>query len=178
VTVPRILACLLTLALGAGAALLAACGQSTRGGIPAADAAALKRQLEDVREHVADGQCDQLDDQLRVVDTRIDNLPRSVDVRLVQSLRDGADRLQRRAVMDCNANSTPTETEPTPTETETTPTETETTPTETETTPTDTGTTTTPPDTTSTPPTTGTVPPETPLPPPATPGGGTSPELP
>ena len=166
-TVPRTLPYLLALLLGIGAALLAACGQSAQGGIPAADAAQLKRQLDDVRDRVADGRCEQIEDMLREVAIRIDTLPRSVDVRLVRALRDGADRLQRRAVQDCNANSVPTQTTPTVTETappQTTPTETET----------------TPPETTTTPPTTGTVPPETlpEAPPPASPGGGTPPELP
>jgi TolA-binding protein len=175
----RTLPYLLALLLGVGAALLAACGETTRGGIPAADASGLKRQLENVRQRVADGRCDELADQLREVNTRIDELPRSVDARLVHALRDGADRLQRRAVEDCNANNVPTQTETTPTVTETPPTQTETTPLETTTTP-PLDTTTTPPDTTTTPPETTTaepVPPPEPAPPPASPGGGTPPEI-
>jgi cell division protein FtsN len=173
-TMPRTLPHLIALLLGVGAALLAACGQTTRGGIPAADASALKRQLEDVRTRVADGRCDELAGQLRQVNTRIDQLPRSVDARLVQALRNGADRLQRRAVEDCNANNVTTETQTTPTVTETLPTETTTTQTETTTTPTDT--TTTPPDTTTTPPPTDTVEP-LPTEPPPPPSGGVSPEV-
>jgi TolA-binding protein len=172
----RTLPYLLALVLGVGAALLAACGQTTRGGIPAADASGLKRQLDNVRQRVADGRCDQLAGQLREVNNRIDELPRSVDARLVKALRNGADRLQRRAVEDCNANSVPTETQTTPTVTETVPTQTETAPPETTTTPPET--TTTPPDTTTIPPpptTTEPVPP--PEPPPASPGGGTPPEI-
>jgi hypothetical protein len=173
----RTLPYLLAPVLGVGAALLAACGQTTRGGIPAADASGLKRQLENVRQRVADGRCDQLAGQLREVNNRIDELPRSVDARLVKALRNGADRLQRRAVEDCNANSVPTETQTTPTVTETVPTQTETAPPETTTTPPET--TTTPPDTTTIPPpptTTEPVPP--PEPPPANPGGGTPPVIP
>jgi TolA-binding protein len=169
---------LLALLLGVGAALLAACGQGTRGGIPAADASSLNRELESVRSRVDDGRCDQLSSQLRQVSTRIDRLPRSVDAQLVQALRDGADRLQRRAVEDCNANSVPTDTT-----TETTPTETETTTvpdttTLPDTTPTDT--TTAPGQTDTTPPPTDTLPPvpTEPPPPPVTPGGGVSPEIP
>ena len=112
---------LLALLLGVGAALLAACGQGTRGGIPAADASSLNRELEGVRSRVADGQCGQLASQLRAINTRIDGLPRSVDPQLVQALRNGADRLQRRAVADCNANNVPTETQTTPTPTDTLP---------------------------------------------------------
>jgi hypothetical protein len=177
----RTLPYLLALLLGAGAALLAACGQSTRGGIPAADASGLKRQLENVRQRVADGRCDELSSRLREVNTRIDELPRSVDARLVHALRNGADRLQRKAVEDCNANRVPTQTETAPPVTETAPTQTETAPPETTTTPPET--TTTPPETTTTPPPPPTTvepvpPPEPPAPPPASPGGGTPPEIP
>jgi TolA-binding protein len=178
-TMRRALPFLLALLLGVGAALLAACGQTTRGGIPAAAASDLNRQLEDVRERVADGRCEELAGQLRQVNTRIDNLPRSVDARLVQALRDGADRLQRTAVEDCNANSVPTVTETTPTVTETAPPETTTT--ETQTTPPET-TTEPPPDTTTSPPETIPLPPppppEPPPPPGDNPGGGTPPEVP
>ena len=165
----RTLPHLLALLLGVGAALLAACGQGTRGGIPAADASDLKRELEDVRARVAEGRCDELSGQLRQVNTRIDQLPRSVDARLIEALRDGADRLRRRSVKDCNANNITTETQTAPTVTQTVTTETTTTPTDTTTTPTDT--TTAPTDTT------GTV--ETlPAEPPPPPSGGISPEVP
>jgi cell division protein FtsN len=170
---------LLALLLGVGAALLAACGQGTRGGIPAADASSLNRELEGVRSRVADGQCGQLASQLRAINTRIDGLPRSVDPQLVQALRNGADRLQRRAVAECNAKSLPTDTatQTTPTVTETTTTPDTTTQPDTTTTPTPTDTTPTPTDTTPTP--TDTLPPvPTEPPPPVTPGGGVSPEIP
>ena len=171
----RTLPYLLALLLGAGAALLAACGETTRGGIPAADASGLKRQLDTVRERVADGRCEELSGQLREVNTRIDELPRSVDARLVRALRNGADRLQRRAVEDCNANNVPTETQTAPPATETAPTETETAPPETTTTPPETAT--TPPETTTTPPPATVEPVPPPEPPPASPGGGTPPEI-
>jgi TolA-binding protein len=173
----RTLPYLLALLLGAGAALLAACGETTRGGIPAADASGLKRQLENVRERVADGRCEELSGQLREVNTRIDELPRSVDARLVRALRNGADRLQRRAVEDCNANSVPTPTQTAPAVTETAPPETTTAPPETTTAPPET--TTTPPETTTAPPPPATVEPvPPPEPPPASPGGGTPPVIP
>ena len=183
-TVRRALPYLLAAVLGVGAALLAACGSSTSGGVPQGDASVLKGQLEDVRQRVADGQCDGLSAQLRDVDTAIDGLPRSVDARLVSALRRGSDRLQRTAVADCNLNNTPTQTEttttPTETETATTPPETTTTPPETTTTPPQT--TTTPPATTTTPPPTTTPVPTTPapVPPPpvVSPGGGTPPQIP
>jgi hypothetical protein len=182
VTVRRALPYLLAALLGVGAALLAACGASTTGGVPQGDASVLKGQLEDVRQRVADGQCSGLSAQLRDVDTAIDGLPRSVDARLVSALRGGSDRLQRTAVADCNLNNTPTQTQTatTPTETATTPPETTTAPPPTTTTPPPT--TTTPPATTTTPPPTATIepvpPPPAPVPPPppvVTPGGGTPP---
>jgi septal ring-binding cell division protein DamX len=176
-TMRRTLPHLIALLLGVGAALLAACGQTTRGGIPAADASVLKHQLEDVRGRVADGRCDQLASSLRRVNTSIDGLPRAVDARLVQALRNGADRLQRRAVADCNANNVPTETQTAPTVTETVPTQTDTTTTPTDTTTTPPDTTTTPPDTTTTPTPTDTI--QTlPTEPPPPPSGGVSPEVP
>jgi TolA-binding protein len=180
-TMHRALPYAIALVLGVAAAVLAACGASTRGGVPAADASGLKRQLEGVRVRVADGRCNELDQQLREVDTAIDTLPRSVDARLVKALRDGADRLQRTAVEDCNANRVQTQAQTTPTVTEAPPPETTTTETETTTTPPET--TTTPPETTTTPPETTTVPlpppPEAvPVPPPVSPGGGTPPEVP
>lgn len=175
----RFLPYVLALVLGAGAALLAACGDSTRGGIPAADAADLNSQLEDVRDRVDDGNCDELSGQLRQVDNGIDDLPRSVDNRLIESLRDGADRLQRRAVQECNENRTPTQTEPAETVTEEEPVQTQAPP----------RTQTTPPETTTQPPqNTVTTPPAPPVqPPPADDpepppdvgqGGGTPPEVP
>ena len=183
-TVRRALPYVLAAVLGVSAALLAACGSSTSGGVPQGDASVLKGQLEDVRQRVADGQCEGLSGQLRDVDTAIDGLPRSVDARLVSALRRGSDRLQRTAIADCNLNNTPTQTE---TQTTTTPTETATTPTETTTVPPET--TTTPPATTTTPPATTTTPPPTttpvpttpaPVPPPpvVSPGGGTPPQIP
>ena len=114
-TVRGALPYLLAAVLGVGAALLAACGASTSGGVPQGDASVLKGQLEDVRQRVADGQCSGLSAQLRDVDSAIDGLPRSVDARLVSALRRGSDRLQRTAIADCNLNNTPTQTETTTT---------------------------------------------------------------
>jgi hypothetical protein len=184
-TMRRAVPYLVAALLGVGAASLAACGNSTTtGGIPQGDASVLKGQLEDVRQRVADGQCDGLSGQLRDVDQAIDGLPQSVDARLVSALRRGSDRLQSTAVSDCNANRLEKQAATTPTETNTTPPETTTTPPETTTTPPET--TTTPPPTTTTPPPTETIVPEpppapepAPVPPPpvVSPGGGTPPEI-
>ncbi len=175
---------LVALVLGIAAALLAACGSSTKGGIPQADASDIKSQLEDVRSRVADGNCDELPGQLRQVSSAIDALPRSVDNRLVSALRDGADRLQGRAVQDCNDNNTPTETQTTAPPPQTVPTATQTQPPPETTTDTAPAETTTEPPATTEPPTatvTPVPPPEpAPVPPPpvVTPGGGTPPDSP
>jgi hypothetical protein len=174
---------LVALTLGIGAALLAACGSGTRAGIPSSDASGIKGQLEDVRSRVSDGKCDNLSSELRDVNEAIDNLPRSVDNRIVTELRDGADRLQVAAVRDCNDNSAATQTETTPPETTTQPPQTTTQPPETTTQPPET--TTQPPETTTQPPTTTFAPapppepaPAAPPPPVVSPGGGTPPTVP
>src|SRR5688572_14543287 len=106
-TFPHLLAAL----LGVGAALLAACGSGTQGGIPAANAGDLKSQIEDVRQAVEDGRCSDVPGQLRQVDEGIDDLPPSTDEQLVTNLRDGADTLRRLAAGECEAPTETTETE-------------------------------------------------------------------
>ena len=172
---PHVLAAL----LGVGAALLAACGAGTTGGIPEANAGDLKSQIVDVRQAVDDGRCADVPGQLRQVDEGIDDLPPSTDEQLVTNLRDGADTLRRLAAEECTS-SEPTETQTIETQTQTVeeeePTQTETqTQTVEEEEPTQTET--TPPPTTDQPP----PPPEPqPVPPPpvGTPGGGTEPDVP
>lgn len=176
-SVRRLLPHLLAALLGVGAALVAACGSGTTGGIPSANAGDLKSQIVDVRQAVEDGRCSDVPGQLRQVDDGIDDLPSSTDEQLVTNLRDGADTLRRLAAEECEAPTETTETETTPVETQTTQetTPTQTTPAETTTTP--------PPTTTAPPPTTPQPPPAPepepePAPPPGTPGGGTEPEIP
>jgi cell division protein FtsN len=177
---------LVALLLGAGAALLVACGGTTKGGIPAASAGELKSQIEDVQQAVDGGRCNELDGQLRQVDNGIEALPKTVDARLRQSLADAGDRLRRAANNEC-AETTPTETQTTEA-TETAPTETTTTETQTtettETVPPETTTVAPPPPPPPPPAQTTPVPPppvepppaEPPAPvPPATPGGGATP---
>lgn len=181
---PQLAAALL---LGVGAALLVACGGSTKGGIPAASAGELKSQIEDVQQAVEGGRCKELDGQLRQVDEGIEALPATVDQRLRQSLADAGDRLRRTAIDECG-EATTTETETTePVETTTQPPETTTAPAETtETEPEETET--VPPPQPPPPPVTTTPappppvqpPPVQPAPapapvPPATPGGGATP---
>ncbi len=184
-SVRRPLPYLLALALGAGTALLAACGGGgTTDGIPAASAGELKSQIEDVKQAVDAGRCSDVRGQLRQVDSGIDDLPGSVDATLVSALRDGADKLRANAVDDCEPGSgtkTQTTTEPTPTDTKTVP-DTTTTPPSTETTPTQTIPAEPPPPpppaTTTTPAPPAPEPPASPPPPPVSQGGGVTPEIP
>jgi hypothetical protein len=173
-TVRRILACLLALALGAAVALLAACGEGTSAGVPAARAGDLKSQIKDVRQAVDDGRCSDVPGQLKQVDEGIDELPPSVDSQLVNALRDGATKLRDLAIDECGEPETQT-TETETTETLTTP------PIETTTEPPIETTPEPPPTTTPPAPTTPTPPPEpAPVPPPPPPSGsgGVEPEIP
>ena len=182
-SVRRILPHLLAALLGAGAALLAACGSGTTGGIPEANAGDLKSQIVAVRQAVDDGRCSDVPGQLRQVDEGIDDLPTSTDEQLVTNLRDGADTLRRIAADECQPTET-TETQTTETQTPTveeepTPTATQTQTTEDEE-PTQTETTTPPPPEQPPPPPEPPPAPPPPAqgPPPGTPGGGTEPEIP
>jgi len=187
VSVRRSLPYLLALVLGMSTAMLAACGGgSTKGGIPSASAGELKSQITDVGQAVDGGRCDEVPGQLRQVDQGIEQLPGTTDDQLVSALRDGADRLRREAIDECEADSTTetTTTETTPEETDTTATvpdetdPTDTLPTETTDVP-DTTVPTEPPPPPETPtPPPVTPPPVNPPPPPVTPGGGVAPEIP
>jgi len=175
----------LALLLGMSAALLAACGgaSGTKSGIPSASAGELKSQITDVGQAVDSGRCDEVQGQLRQVDEGINQLPKTTDDQLVSALRDGADRLRRVAVDECDPdNGTQTTTTQTDT-TETVPEEpapTDTVPDE----PTEEPTQTIPPVTAPTPPpatpppVTPPVTPTPPPPPPVSPGGGVTPEIP
>jgi len=180
----------LALLLGMSAALLAACGggSGTKSGIPSASAGELKSQITDVGQAVDSGRCDEAQGQLRQVDEGIDQLPKTTDDQLVSALRDGADRLRRVAVDECDPDNgtqtTTTQTTPQTDTTETVPEEpapTDTVPDE----PTEEPTQTIPPVTAPTPPpvtpppvTPPPVTPTPPTPPPVSPGGGVSPEIP
>jgi len=179
----------LALLLGMSAALLAACGgaSGTKSGIPSASAGELKSQITDVGQAVDSGRCDEVPGQLRQVDEGIDQLPKTTDDQLVSALRDGADRLRRVAVDECDSDNgtqtTTTQTTPQTDTTETVPEEpapTDTVPDE----PTEEPTQTIPPVTAPTPPpatpppVTPPVTPTPPPPPPVSPGGGVTPEIP
>jgi hypothetical protein len=143
-------------ALGAGAALLVACGSSGGGLIPLADAGPLRADFEEVQRAAAagNGSCTATEAALAKTELDFRNLPSSVDAGLRERLREGIANQRTLALSKCaqplsQATSTGT-TARTTTTPETTPTETTTTPsTSTETTPT-----TPPPVTTPTTPTT------------------------
>lgn len=187
----RALPHVIALLLGAGSALLVACGGgATKGGIPAASAGELKSQLASLQQVVADRHCDQIATQLKEVDSAIDGLPGTVDERLRKSLRDASDLLRTTALDECDKTTQTTATQPARTHTQTQTTATQTTPTQTQTEPP--ATTTQPVPTTTTPPVTtqptqtatNPVPPgpvQPPVPPPAEPapgsGGGATPGI-
>lgn len=105
------------LACALAAAALAGCSLGgTRGGIPEDAASDLRREVEDVQQAVDREDCQGIDAQILQINERIDNLPRSVSDRLVQSLRDGVVRLETVTVEECNALATeePTVPEETP----------------------------------------------------------------
>ena len=145
--------------LGVGAALLVACGGSSKL-IPAQNASQLTTDFDLVASAVAAGNCGQtLTTALDQTRTDLAALPPTIDPRLASALQAGAAKLTSRAAVECTqqqttttpttTTTTPTTTTPTTTTTTTNTTPTTTTPTTTTPT-TTTPTTTTPTDTTST----------------------------
>jgi hypothetical protein len=151
--VRRIIPSLLALCLGVCASLLLACGGDKSHLIPADQAQSINEALDQAKQLIDNHQCDQAPQAAAQVQARVRALPTSVDKRLRERLRSGAQTLVDRAGPTCQAASTTTETIPTTTQ-DTTPTDTTPTqPTQTDTTPTDTTTTPPPTDTTTLPPT-------------------------
>lgn len=136
-------------AVGVGAALLVACGGSSKL-IPAGNASQLKSDFDAVASEVASGSCDNgVKAAVAKTQTDLDALPTTLDPRLASALHTGFRTLTARANSECKTQTTstgPTNTTPTtstPTNTHTnTNTQTNTTPTDT-----NTGTNTTPTDT-------------------------------
>jgi hypothetical protein len=137
----------LTALLGVLAALLMACGGSTKGLIPTGDAGPLQSDFEAVA-HAAengDGNCSETESALLKTDQDFAALPASIDAGLHNTLRQGIENLRTRALALC-AQPLPQSTETTSTPKTTTSTTTTTPPPETQTTTTQsTPTTTTPP---------------------------------
>jgi hypothetical protein len=169
----------LALLCGAATALAIGCGADRSNLIPADSAAALKGQLAQIKQDIADGSCDGLSSKIDQVRTDAGRLPPNVDKRLRSRINEGIRALRDTAATECQAAAGQTDTQPTDTQpTDTQPTDTQ--PTETQTTTTTPDTTTIPPDTTTTPPeTTPTTPtPTTTEPTPPADNGGTAGEVP
>jgi hypothetical protein len=157
----QLLRAILAALLGLAAALLVACGTSTKGLIPAADSGPLQSDFETVQQAAenGDGSCTTTEAALAKTGEDFAALPSTVDAGLRNNLRQGISNLRARALEQCAQALTQTNTSTTTPKTTTTDTTT------TSTTPPPTTTNTT---TTETPPTTTTTPPTTPGP-----GGGT-----
>jgi outer membrane biosynthesis protein TonB len=113
-------AVLLSLAalLGAGCALLVACGSSDDDLVPERDAAALKRYADRVSEASADGDCERVSADVERARERVSKLPSKVDRDLQANIEEGLDNLAEQAERECEGNTDTTPTETTPTETE------------------------------------------------------------
>jgi hypothetical protein len=162
VTVRSALSMLLALALGAGCALLVACGGSgdDQALIPAGGADAMLRELDRVERSVRSGDCESVGGDVSRLQDQVNGLSNRVDAQLRQRLQDGVGNLAAIAPDECVAAQTDT-TQTTDT-TETVPTQTtETTEPPVETTPPETTTTTEPPPVETQPPPVETEPPPT-----------------
>ncbi len=120
-------------------AALAGCGQSNPDLIPSSNAQALQQTADRIRAACTEADRSEARAQIRLAEREIDALPRRVDPKLKQNLRDWIEQIQGRIAEDCQAEEEPT---PEATETEAAPTET---PTETAPDPTPTATATEPP---------------------------------
>jgi outer membrane protein TolC len=113
-------------------AVLAGCGQSNPKLIPKSNAQALLATADKLQAACSSEDRSEARAQIRAAQRQLDQLPRAVDPKLKQNLRDWIDRIQSRITDDCRAAPTPTPTDtatetPTPTDTATeTPTPTDT----------------------------------------------------
>jgi len=153
----RVLPYLLAFVLGAGVAVLSACGSSNPAMIPQQNANRLKSDLDEVVAAVDANDCGRADRALSQLGADYASLPARTSVRIKRRLKDALDKLGEQANKEC-VKTTETQTTETQT-TETQTTETQTIPTTTtETTPPTTPTTTTPTTTDTVPTTTDSIP--------------------
>ena len=153
----RVLPYLLAFVLGAGVAVLSACGSSNPAMIPQQNANRLKSDLDEVVAAVDANDCGRADRALSQLGADYASLPARTSVRIRRRLKDALDKLGEQANKEC-VKTTETQTTETQT-TETQTTETQTIPTTTtETTPPTTPTTTTPTTTDTVPTTTDSIP--------------------
>ncbi|HWH13041.1 MAG TPA: hypothetical protein VG165_18105 [Solirubrobacteraceae bacterium] len=144
--------------LGAGAALLVACGSGTSPLIPAGNAGPLQSDFDAVQSSVQSGDCTQTKTEVQKTRQDLAALPGTVNPQLLETLTTGVQTLAARAATECrqNAGSSTTTTGQTSIPSQTTTTTTTNTNTNTNTTPANTTTDTTPVDTNTTPPPTNT----------------------
>jgi hypothetical protein len=147
----RVLPYLLAFVLGAGAAVLTACGSENPAMLPQQNANRLKSDLDEVVNAVDASDCARSERALTQLDADYASLPEGTSERLKDRLKEAIDRLGEQADRECRETETETTTTET-TETETTETQIETIPTTT------TDTTVTTPTTTDSIPTTPTTP--------------------
>jgi outer membrane biosynthesis protein TonB len=105
-------------------AVLAGCGQSNPKLIPKSNAQALLATADKIQAACSSEDRSEARAQIRAAERQLDQLPRAVDPKLKQNLRDWIDRIQSRITDDCRATETPTPTDtatetPTPTDTAT-----------------------------------------------------------
>jgi len=148
----RVLPYLLAFVLGAGVAVLSACGSSNPAMIPQQNANRLKSDLDEVVAAVDANDCGRADRALSQLGADYASLPARTSVRIKRRLKDALDKLGQQANKECVKTTDTQTTQTQTTETQTTETvPTTTTPTQTATTP---PATTPPTDTTGTPTTT------------------------
>lgn len=109
-TVRRFLPFVLAFALGLGAALLTACGSSSKALIPAGNADQLKNDIAKVSDAIDAGKCDRINAALDQAETDVESLPNHVSVRLVARLKEGIARLRTQAPRACALNTVTTTT--------------------------------------------------------------------
>jgi hypothetical protein len=119
----RVLPYLLAFVLGAGGAVLTACGSSNPAMIPQQNSNRLKSDLDEVLSAVQASNCARAARALAQLEADYASLPEGTSKRLKRRLREGLDRLEDQARRECEATETQT-TETQTTETETTQTET------------------------------------------------------
>jgi hypothetical protein len=98
------LACL----LGLAALVLAACGGSARGLIPASNAGPLQEDFEAVARaaHEGNGSCGATEHAIAKTERDLRALPQTVDAALLKTLSEGVSNLRRRALEACSARVT------------------------------------------------------------------------
>lgn len=99
---------LLAFVLGVGAAGLAACGSTNKALIPAANADALKSDLDAVGAAIDAHDCTAADRALAQVKADLAELPRGTSVRLQRRLEEGVGKLEQQSAKECQVTTATT----------------------------------------------------------------------